>query len=100
MSQATELLRFLRDSPEIMRRVRQEAPHAIPFLEAMAADDPLKASEIFFSYGDVRDILDGLPPDVRTAVEVAAPSFMVMVDAFLPEEALLRLLGLFGVKGG
>jgi len=100
MSKLTEVARILRESPDLMRRVQAEAPHAIPFLEAMAADDPLKASQIFFSYGDVKDLLDQLPPDKREVVLLAAPMFMVLLDAYLPEELLLRALRFFGVQEG
>ena len=100
MSRATELLRVLRESPDQMRRVQAEAPHAIPLLEAMAVDDPIGAAEVFASYGDVKEVLDNLAPEVRERVLLVLPTFMAMLDAFLPEELLLRAFRFFGVKGG
>lgn len=100
MSKLTEVARVVRESPELMRRIQQEAPHAIPLLEAMAADDCVKAWDVFCSYGDVRDLLDGLPVETRARVIVAGPTFMLALDAYLPEELLLRAFRFFGVKGG
>jgi len=100
MSKLTEVARVLRESPDLMRRVQAEAPHAIPLLEAMAVDDDVKAYGMFSSYGDVKDVLEKLPADQRAAVELGGPAFMSLLDAFLPEELLLRAFRFFGVKGG
>ena len=100
MSKLTEVARVLRESPDLMRRVQAEAPHAIPLLEAMAMDDDVKAYGVFSSYGDVKDLLDKLPAHMRAAVELAGPTYMSLLDAFLPEELLLRALRFFGVQEG
>jgi len=100
MSKLTEVARILRESPDLMRRVQAEAPHAIPLLEAMAANDDLEAYLVFSSYGDVKDLLDKLPAHLRAAVELAGPTYMSLLDAFLPEELLLRAFRFFGVQGG
>jgi len=98
MSWLSEGVRWMRERAKIHQRVKEEAPDAIPLLDALAANDYQRAATVLLGYGDVEEVLARLPAGVRQEVERSAPIILELLDHAIPEEAIIRILELAGVE--
>ncbi len=80
-----------------LRRAAGECADIVPLLRALRDNDYEKAAEIFLEFGSTKDAIKHLPAEVQNMVRVAMPSIWRALDAMIPEENLLRILGILGI---
>jgi len=99
MSKLSQALRRLSALRAFIRRVRAEAPQAVPLLDALEQDDHQRAWEIFAGYRDVAEVLSRAPAEVKPYLPLAGPFIMEALDAMVDEEAVERFLKGLGLVG-
>jgi len=99
MSKLSQALHRLSALRAFIRRVRSEAPQAVPLLDALERDDYQRAWEIFSEYGDAAEVLSRAPAEVKPYLALAGPFLMEALDALVDEEAVERFLRGLGLVG-
>jgi len=92
MSKISQALQRLATLRAFVARVRNEVPKAAPLLDALQQDDYEQAWQTFAGYGDVAEILRGLPAHAQPYVSMIGARFMEALDVYVDEDAIEEFL--------